>query len=83
MKILSVIMAAVCVILVGCTSPESTRNTLETMGFSNITVGGYSFFKCGKDDFSCTSFTATSPGGKSVRGAVGCGLIFKGCTIRL
>lgn len=66
--------------LQGCTSRDETKRTLEDYGFTNIVIGGYSF-SCGRDDSFCTSFTATNPAGRPVRGAVGCGFM-KGCTVR-
>jgi hypothetical protein len=65
-----------------CTDEGSSRNTLESAGYTDITFEGHSFFLCGQDDVYSTKFTAVNPRGIQVSGAVCCGLLFKGCTIR-
>jgi len=66
----------------GCTSEGPARRALEDNGFTNIHLTGYSW-SCGRDDGTCTGFVATGPTGRRVTGSVGCGLVLKGCTIRL
>lgn len=68
--------------LLGCSDDARTRETLMKSGYSNVTTSGHKFFTCGKDDTYCTGFTATNPQGMIVDGAVGCGMFFKGCTVR-
>jgi hypothetical protein len=68
--------------LSGCTDSSATIRTLESAGFSDITVTGYAFFQCGEDDTSHTGFRAKNPSGKYVEGTVCCGLVLKGCTVR-
>jgi hypothetical protein len=69
-------------LVASCTDTEATRQVLEDQGYTNITVGGYTAFSCGKDT-TCTEFTATTPAGRHVSGAVGCGVgCGKSCTIR-
>jgi len=77
------LLFTVCIILSGCTNSDKTRQVLEASGYTDITITGYEFITCSKDDTSCTGFEAKSPSGRWVKGAVGCGLVFKGCTIRL
>lgn len=75
------IFAAVCVMFVGCSAPDRSRDTLVKAGFSNIQLKGYAWMGCGKDDNYSTKFTATNPLGMQVDGVVCCGMM-KGCTIR-
>lgn len=78
--LLTAILLATC--LLGCTDEGSTRSTLQKAGFTNISVGGYSWFSCSEDDTTQTEFTATNPRGQRVSGTVCCGLVVKACTIR-
>lgn len=70
-------------LLTSCTSEGKARSTLEAEGYTNIEITGYSYGSCSKDDSTCTGFVARSPGGRKVTGAVGCGYVFKGCTVRI
>lgn len=67
--------------LISCTDDSRTRQTLEDSGFTEVTVGGYDFFACSKDDTYHTSFTAKNSRGKVVSGTVCCGVL-KSCTVR-
>lgn len=67
--------------LAACSDPDTARRVLEKNGFTEISVGGYAMFFCGKDDDFSTAFSATSPTGQRVSGAV-CSGWFKGATIR-
>jgi hypothetical protein len=69
--------------LAACTSPDKAHKTLEAQGYTNIKILGYAPMSCADDDSTCTKFEATALSGRRVRGAVGCGYVFKGCTIRL
>lgn len=65
-----------------CTNEDGAREALEGMGYTNITIEGYDPFSCAKSDDTCTKFEADGPTGKRVKGVVGCGFLFKGCTVR-
>lgn len=66
----------------GCTDPDGAVKVLSDNGFTKIQTGGYAWLSCGsKDDIYRTEFTATSPNGSLVKGAV-CKGIWKGSTIR-
>lgn len=65
-----------------CTDESAARRTLDAEGFTDVRFTGYAFFSCGKDDTTATEFVATNPRGRRVKGAVCCGLVFKGCTVR-
>lgn len=67
----------------GCTSTSAAKQAAEASGFTDVVITGWSPLSCSDDDVTCTGFEATSPNGKRVRGAVGCGIVFKGCTVRL
>ncbi len=69
-------------IMSGCTSKTDANRALDAAGYSDITIGGYSWFDCSKDDFYHTEFTAKNPSGKYISGTVCSGLLFKSATIR-
>ena len=77
-KMMMVILMVVCS---GCTRPEKTKELLEANGYSNVVTTGYAFWLKGEGDTFSTGFTAMSPNGKPVKGAV-TGGILKGSTIR-
>jgi hypothetical protein len=77
------IAIALALALAACTSPDKAQKTLEAQGFTNIKILGYAPMSCADDDSTCTKFEAKAPSGRRVHGAVGCGYMFKGCTIRL
>lgn len=68
--------------LVACTNDDGAYQALAASGFRNIVLTGYEMWACGKDD-TCTGFEAIGPTGVKVRGAVGCGMWGKGCTVRI
>ena len=67
--------------LASCTAPNSSKDALKSAGYTDIQVGGYSFWGCGQDDTFSTKFKATNPTDHTVSGVVCCGTL-KGCTIR-
>lgn len=67
--------------LSGCTQPDRSFFTLQDQGYTEIKIGGYAWFMCSEDDNFATRFTAVSPSGTKVSGAV-CSAFFKGATIR-
>lgn len=64
-----------------CTNDNGTMHALDSAGYTDIHIGGYSYFGCGSGDTYHTEFTAKNPAGKQVSGIVCCG-ITKLCTIR-
>lgn len=79
---MKLILALIALILVACSAPDRTTQTLKMSGFTDIRITGWAPFSCSKDDQFCTGFTAKNINGMEVSGAVGCGLIFKNCTVR-
>ena len=78
-----ILFATLCLAL-SCTNEEDSYRALVGAGYSNIEFHGHAYFKCGRDDGSCTAFTALGPTGVQVEGAVGCGHgCGKSCTVRL
>lgn len=77
---LSVLTVGLCV---GCTQPETAQRVLTGSGYKDISMQGYDWFNCSKDDFYHDKFTATGSTGQKVSGVVCGGLLFKGATIRL
>jgi hypothetical protein len=73
---------AALMLLTGCDDPKTARHALDNAGYSDIQVGGYDFFMCGKDDDFATKFTARNPAGRLVSGAVCSSWFGKGATIR-
>ncbi|EEW1653566.1 hypothetical protein D9J30_03380 [Escherichia coli] len=76
------LLAALFLSLTACTDPDSARKALEVNGYTNIQIRGYAGLMCSKDDTYSTKFTAISPAGHSVSGAVCSGLL-KAATIRI
>jgi hypothetical protein len=73
---------ALCLLLLGCSDEDRTRETLRKSGYTDITTTGYSPFECGNDDSYSTGFKAKNPLGVVVEGVVCCGLFAKSCTVR-
>lgn len=63
------------------TSADEAHQTLSSAGFTDVVVGDWAFFACGRDDKRGREFTATNPAGKHVSGVVCCGIL-KSCTVR-
>lgn len=82
MKTLITISLFVSVFWIGCVAPDEARRVLEQQGYTEIQTGGYAFWACSEDDRIRTKFTATSPSGHRVSGAVCSGLLLKNSTIR-
>jgi hypothetical protein len=62
------------------TDREEARRVLQDQGLREVHVGGWAGPVCG--DWQCTEFKAVNTDGRHVSGAVGCGLVFKACTVR-
>jgi hypothetical protein len=78
------LIAGVCLLtLAACTDSKGATDALLDAGYSNVTIKGHDFFACGQDDAVATSFTATGPTGRPVRGTVCSGILVKDQTIRL
>ena len=63
------------------TIKNTANKTLESAGFTDVTITGWNPLACGEDDTYATGFTAINPQGKVVEGTV-CSGVFKGATIR-
>ena len=74
-------MIVVALMLVSCTDENAAMNALTSQGFTEIQLGGYSFFGCSQDDTFATKFIARNPQGIMVNGVV-CSAFLKGATIR-
>ena len=58
-----------------CTAPPSeVERVLADQGYTDITVGGYAAWGCGKNDTTANKFTAKGPTGRRVKGVV-CGSV--------
>lgn len=76
-----IFVIAVLTMITGCSDQKTAKKTLENSRYTDIELGGYSFFGCSKEDTFSTKFTATNPNGVIVSGVV-CSGWFKGGTIR-
>jgi hypothetical protein len=65
-----------------CTDNVNTVRTLKAHGFTEIRTTGFEPFECSDSDTFATGFTARNVQGLIVRGAVCCGMMTKGCTVR-
>lgn len=68
--------------LTGCTNSTDAINALQDTGFTDIQMTGYRFFSCSKDDFYHTGFIAKNIQGRTVKGTVCSGFLFKNSTVR-
>lgn len=64
-----------------CTDDANTIRTLQAYGFTHIQTTGFEPYACSEDDTFQTGFTARNAQGRTVSGAVCCGM-FKNCTVR-
>jgi hypothetical protein len=67
-------------LITGCTDADRARRVLESEGYEDIVVGGYSFFGCTESADFANEFYA-SRNGRLVEGAVCC--TFFTCEVRL
>lgn len=77
----TLLAAALLLALVGCSSQDDALSALRGAGYTEITITGYRWTGCGKDDSFHTGFEATGPTGVRVTGVV-CSGWLKGGTIR-
>lgn len=76
------IILSALIVLCSCTNKPDAIRILQENGYKNIHVTGWASMSCSKDDTFETAFSATSPSGSRVEGAVCEGLVFKNITIR-
>jgi hypothetical protein len=69
--------------MAACSNESGARKALLDQGFSDIEITGWSPLSCSDNDGTCTGFRAMGPTGRLVEGVVGCGYVFKGCTVRI
>jgi len=85
MKKLLLLAAVGCLILssiVACTKPDETIRVLQENGYTNITITGFRPWMKSENETFSTGFTAISPSGQPVSGAV-TSRVLGGNTIRL
>lgn len=82
MKTLTTALILITLLLTGCAQPKKAERILRQQGYTNITIKGWAPLMAGEDDTFSTGFTATSPNGEPVKGAVTSGFL-KGSTVRL
>jgi hypothetical protein len=63
------------------TRPQQAKDVLRARGYEDVEVTGYAPLSCAEEDMFRTGFTATSPEGGDVSGAV-CSGVWKGSTVR-
>jgi len=70
----------------GCSDSAESRaaaaSTLELDGYTDVAITGFAAWACGGDGWRTVEFSATSPSGEPVTGAVCCGAVLRGCSIR-
>lgn len=85
-RVIGALALAVALVLgVGSSIQEndsSVARILQASGYRDVHLTGYRMFSCSDDDFFRVGFTAVSPTGQPISGAV-CRGVFKGHTIRL
>ena len=70
------------ILFLGCTDKENAEKFLKKEGYTDITIRGYNFFACTKDDSESTGFIAKIDG-KVVEGTVCTGMLLRNHTIKL
>ena len=70
------------ILFLGCTDKENAEKFLKKEGYTDITITGYNFFACTKDDSERTGFIAKIDG-KVVEGTVCTGMLLRNHTIKL
>lgn len=78
----TILILAMVVSLTACTDSNRATHALHQAGYTDIKIGGYSWFGCSEDDTFKNKFSAKGPTGVPVSGSV-CMGFFKGSTIRL
>lgn len=68
-------------LLNACTDEATSARILTQEGYEQITFTGYNWLSCGQGDFYATGFIANK-NGKTIKGTVCSGLLFKNSTIR-
>lgn len=76
-----IFVAAMIVLLAGCTAEDSAVRAVEAQGMTEVKTTGYRWLGCGEGDSFHTGFTAKTAQGKQVSGVV-CSGILKGSTVR-
>lgn len=75
MKTKLVLLILSVILFSGCTDKENAEKFLKKEGYTDITMNGYNFFECAKDENLSTGFTAKK-NGKIVEGTVCSGTLF-------
>ena len=79
----SSILLGAALLLASCgVNPSTATRALEAQGFSEITIDGFAWIGCGREDTFASNFSAKGANGAVVTGQV-CQGLFKGTTIRL
>ena len=68
-KMTAVVVSA---LLSACTDPHGAEQAVEAMGMTDVTITGYRWTGCGKDDDQRTGYQATNIHGQRIEGVV-CG----------
>jgi hypothetical protein len=76
-----ILILALCFLFIACTDERGAKRVLLDNGYTNVQITGFDFFTCSDKETFATGFTATSPNGRRVQGAV-CSGVMKGYTIR-
>ena len=79
----SALIVTAALVLTACTvSPQTATSAAEDMGFTDVKLGGPSFFGCADEDGFTRTFTAKNAAGRPVQGVICKGLL-KGATVRI
>lgn len=81
MKTKLVLILLSVILFSACTDKENAEKFLKKEGYTDITMTGYDFFVCTKDDSQSTGFIAKR-NGKVVEGTVCTGMLLKNHTIK-
>jgi hypothetical protein len=82
MKTKLVLIILSIILFSACTDKENAEKFLKKEGYYDITITGYNFFECTKDDSQSTGFIAKK-NAKLVEGTVCTGMLLRNNTIKL
>lgn len=69
-------------VLVSCgVDPNQGERILRSQGLTDVQIGSYAVWGCGKDDSFGSNFSAKNASGEAVTGVI-CGGFLKGYTVR-
>lgn len=84
MKLIKILPLVLCALsLTGCYDPDTATAVLDDSGYTEVHITGFSILSCPEDSVYSTGFTAYSPSGKYVKGAVCSNILATDSTVHI